>query len=142
MLALSGCGGSGDDDSTPPPKAPFEIDGAWSYLGPSDLPHKLDITDTSMVYTADGGDAWSSHWTIKSYDNAQHHFQVVFGSGSGMYLPTGESMSGTYDLNGTTLTVQLAQGLTSYPPLQAPGTCTSATDGMPVPECRLYIKHY
>jgi hypothetical protein len=140
MLALSGCGGSGDDDSTPQPKAPFAIDGNWIYLGPSDVPHDLAITDKSMDYTDEAG-GWSSHWTIKTYDNEQHHFQVAFSSGSGQYIPSGQSMSGTYDLNGSTLTVQLAQGLTAYPPLEAAGACTSATDGTPVPECRLYVKH-
>lgn len=185
MLALAGCGGSGDDDSTPQPQtggaagavgsggaagnagapasaghggtagvpgsagaggsagmpaAAFEIDGSWIYLGPSDVPHDLTITDTSMAYTAEAGD-WSSHWKITTYDNTLHHFQVVFDSGSGSYIPSGQDMSGTYDLNGVTLTVQLAQGLSSYPPLTAAGSCTSPADGMPVPDCRLYIKH-
>ena len=49
-------------------------------------------------------------------------------------------MSGTYDLSGTLLTVQLANGLASYPQLQSPGTCTGATDGTPIPDCRTYIK--
>jgi hypothetical protein len=91
-----------------------------------------------MVY-ADVGGAWTSKWTIQASDNALHHFQVTFDSGSGDYLPRGQSMSGAYDVMGTLLTVQLASG-TSYPPLQGPGTCTGAADGMPLPECRLYIK--
>jgi len=49
-------------------------------------------------------------------------------------------MSGAYEVSGALLTVQLANDLASYPQLQSPGTCTSATDGTPVPECRLYVK--
>ena len=92
-----------------------------------------------MAYTDVGG-TWSSKWTIKAYDNELHHFQVTFASGSGTYLPVGQSMSGTYDLSGTLLTTQLADGLASYPQLQSPGTCTGGTDGAPVRDCRLYIK--
>ncbi len=92
-----------------------------------------------MVY-ADVDGKWSSHWTIKAYDNGLHHFQVGFDSGSGTYLPVGQSLSGTYALTGTFLTVQLAMGLTSYPQLSSPGTCTSAADGTPIPDCRLYVK--
>ena len=92
-----------------------------------------------MVYTDIAG-MWSSKWTIKAYDNGLHHFQVAFDSGSGTYLPVGQSMSGTYDLSGTFLTVQLANGLASYPQLQGAGTCTRESDGMPLPECRLYAK--
>jgi hypothetical protein len=135
LLALPGCGGS----TTTAPPAAFEIDGAWTYLGPSDGPHDLTIGDGSMVYTDVAG-TWSSHWTIKAYDNKLHHFQVAFDSGSGTYLPVGQSMSGTYDLTGALLTVQLANGLASYPPLESAGTCTAATDGAPIPECRTYIK--
>jgi hypothetical protein len=109
------------------------------YLGPSDPPHTLTIDDASMVYTDVGG-TWSSNWTISTHDNGLHQFQISFGSGSGTYLPVGESMSGTYDLNGAVLTVQLAQGLTAYPPLQDAGTCTDAASGAPVPGCGLYIK--
>jgi hypothetical protein len=141
LLALPGCGG---DPNNPAPTSktqsePFELDGAWLYLGPSDVPHTLTIHDSSMAYAAVAGD-WSSNWTIKAYDNGVHHFQVAFGSGSGMYLPVGTSMSGTYDVSGTLLTVQLAQGLTSYPPLEDAGTCTGGATGAPVPDCRLYIK--
>ena len=135
MLAFVGCGGS---TATPPPEA-FELEAGWTYLGPSDGPHDLTIGSGSMVYTDVAG-MWSSRWTIKAYDNDLHHFQVTFDSGSGTYLPVGQSMSGTYDLSGTLLTVQLATGLASYPPLQSPGTCTGATDGTPIPECRTYIK--
>ena len=110
MLAVPGCGGS---TPTPPPEA-FAIDGAWNYLGPSDVPHDLTISNGSMVYTDSEG-MWSSHWTIKAYDNALHHFQVTFDSGIGTYLPVGQSMSGAYDLTGPTLTVQLASGLALVP---------------------------
>ena len=134
-LAVPGCGGS---TSTTPPEA-FAIDGTWNYLGPSDVPHDLTISNGSMVYT-DGEGMWSSHWTIKAYDNALHHFQVTFDSGTGTYLPVGQSMSGVYDLTGSTLTVQLASGLAAYPPLESPGSCTAAADGAPIPECRVYIK--
>lgn len=142
VLALPGCGG-GDSKTPPgptPPSKPFELDGSWSYLGPSDVPHDLKIDDSSMVYTALGGTDWSSTWTIHTYDNDQHHFQLEFVSGSGTYLPTGPSVSGTYELSGTLLTIQTAQGLSSYPALEDAGTCTGATDGTPVPDCRLYIK--
>jgi len=135
MLAAAGCGGS---SSSPPPEA-FAIDGAWNYLGPSDVPHDLTISNGSMVYT-DAEGMWSSHWTIKAYDNALHHFQVTFDSGTGTYLPVGQSMSGSYDLTGSNLTTQLASGLGSYPPLESPGSCTAASDGAPIPECRVYIK--
>ncbi len=136
MVALPGCGG---DDGTEAQPEPFEIDGAWVYLGPSDAPHTLTIDDSSMTYTAVDAD-WSSDWTIQAYDNELHHFQVAFGSGSGTYLPVGESMSGAYELSGSLLTVQLAPGLNSYPPVQNAGTCTDPASGTPVPECRLYIK--
>ena len=92
-----------------------------------------------MVYTDSDG-KWSSKWTIKSYDDGLRHFQVTFDSGSGTYLPVGQTMSGTYDLTGSLLTVQLASGLASYPPLQTPAPAPAGQDGMPVPDCRLYIK--
>jgi hypothetical protein len=151
MLTLPGCGGS---PATPGREAQggsagagsgagagsaFEIDGSWLYLGPSDVPHTLTINDSTMVYSAVAGD-WSSDWSIKAYDNGLHHFQVAFGSGSGTYIPVGQSMSGTYEVSGTLLTVQLAQGLASYPELQDAGTCTGGASGTPVPDCRLYIK--
>lgn len=138
-LALAGCGAKDDPPAPAPPREPFELDGAWIYLGPSDVPHTLTVHDSTMSYTAVAGD-WSSNWTLKGYDNTLHHFQVAFDSGSGTYLPMGSSMSGTYDLSGSLLTVQLAQGLAAYPPLQDAGTCTDATNGTVAPECRLYIK--
>ena len=135
LVALSGCASS---NPTAPPE-PFNLEGAWLYLGPSDIPHTLKIDHSSMVY-ADVDGHWSSNWTIQAYDNEAHHFQIVFGSGSGAYLPVGASMSGAYDVSGTFLTVQLAKDLTSYPPLVGAGTCTNAADGTPVPDCRLYVK--
>jgi hypothetical protein len=135
LVALSGCGAN----NTPAQPEAFDLEGAWVYLGPSDVPHDLTVGHASMVY-ADVDGQWSSNWTIKAYDNTAHHFQVVFGSGSGTYLPVGESMSGAYDVTGAFLTVQLAKDLASYPLLQSPGTCTSTADGAPVPDCRLYVK--
>jgi hypothetical protein len=135
LAALPGCGAN---DTTAQREA-FELEGAWLYLGPSDVPHTFTIGDGSMVY-ADVDGLWTSSWTIESYDNGPGHFQVFFGSGSGTYLPVGESMSGAYDVSGTLLTVQLAKGLASYPQLQSPGTCTGTADGTPVPDCRLYVK--
>ena len=134
ILTLPACAA----DTTTPQPDPFEIEGAWLYLGPSDVPHTLTIGPSSMAY-ADVAGNWSSKWTIKAYDNELHHFQVVFGSGSGTYLPVGESMSGAYDVSGTLLTVQLSKQLATYPSVQGAGTCTGA-DGMPVPDCRLYVK--
>jgi hypothetical protein len=136
ILGLSGCGGN----STPTQQHdPFDLEGSWLYLGPSDGPHTLMITSSSMVY-ADVSGEWKSTWTIKTYDNTLHHFQVAFDSGSGTYLPTGQNMSGTYELSGTLLTVQLAGG-TSYPPLESAGSCTGTdADGTPLPDCRLYIE--
>lgn len=135
LVMLSGCG---TNDTTAPPE-PFALQGAWLYLGPSDVPHNLTISQTAMAY-ADVDGHWSSSWSIKAYDNGLHHFQVAFASGSGAYLPVGESMSGAYDVGDTLLTLQLANDPVSYPQLQGPGTCTSTADGTPVPGCRLYVK--
>jgi len=124
---LSGCSAS---DTKP---AAFDLEGAWLYLGPSDVPHTLTVDHSAMIY-ADVEGQWSSTWTITAYDNGARHFQIAFGSGFGAYLPMGEKMSGAL------LTVQLASSLASYPALKSPGTCTDTTDGTPLPECRLYIK--
>lgn len=137
-LAVPGMVGCGEDPATPA-KTPFELDGKWTYLGPSDGTHDLMIGGGKMVYTDDLG-TWSSTWNIKSYDNDSDRFQVTLGSGMGSYLPTGQSMSGTYLRDGAVLTIQLASGLTAYPPLQRAGTCTAEADGTPIPDCRLYIK--
>ena len=117
----------------------MEIEGGWTYLGPSDGPHDLTVQQGTMAYVDVDGQ-WSSNWTITSHDDGLHHFQVAFKSGTGTYVPVGQSMSGTYALSGTTLTVQLASGTASYPALRSQGTCTDANDGTPVPECRVYIK--
>lgn len=140
VLVLAGCGDNTADPEPEPkanPPAPLDIVGSWLYLGPSDPTHTLVIDQTSFVYT--GVDAvWNSHWTIKATDNALHHFQMVFASGSGSYLPMGQTLSGTYE-NGAFLSVQLASG-SAYPELKSAGTCTSATDGAPIPGCGLYVK--
>jgi hypothetical protein len=135
-LALVGCG---DNAATPAARSePFELEGKWLYLGPSDGPHTLEVTRSAMVY-ADVDGKWSSNWTLKAYDNDLRHFQVAFVSGTGTYLPVGQSMAGAYEVSGTLLTAQLASGA-AYPVLESPGTCTAAADGVPVPECRLYIE--
>jgi len=135
MLALTACGESAPATQT----EAFEIDGPWLYLGPSDVPHDLTIGRGAMVFTDVAG-SWSSSWTIKAPDNAAHHFQLDFASGTGAYLPTGTSLSGAYDVSGMLLTLQLANGQSAYPPLQGAGSCTSPADGTPVPDCKLYIK--
>src|SRR4051812_36900079 len=91
LVALAGCGAN---DAAPQPE-PFDLQGAWLYLGPSDVPHTLKIGQESLAY-ADVDGHWSSTWTLKAYDNQLHHFQVAFASGAGTYLPVGESMSGAY----------------------------------------------
>ena len=131
-MTLLGCGGG----TTVQPDA-FELDGTWTYLGPSDGPHTLKISNGSMVYADEAGQ-WSSNWTIKEYDNGLHHFQVVFESGTGAYLPVGQNMSGTYVLNSPILTVQLASGLGSYAPVQSPGSCAEGSTF--IPDCRVYMK--
>lgn len=132
-VALLGCG-----ESTPtPPAEALKIEGDWLFLGPGEVGHSLKISAGSMVYTGD--DAWSSSWTIKTYDNDLHHFQLTFRAGTGTYFPVGQNVSGTYDLGGTLLTIQVATGA-SYPVLQSPGTCTNAMDGAAIPDCGLYIK--
>ena len=126
MFALTGCG---DNATTPGPQAmnpnPFDIEGAWLYLGPSDGPHTLTITRTAMAY-ADVDGKWSSTWSLKTYNNGLQQFQVAFEAGSGTYLPVGQNMSGAYQESGTLLTVQLAAGA-AYPPVQDAGTCTDAS---------------
>jgi len=132
-IVLLGCGGG----STAQPEA-FELDGSWLYLGPSDGPHTLTISDGSMAYSDIDGE-WSSNWTLKEYDSGLHHFQVVFETGTGTYLPVGKNMSGTYVLNGEILTVQLANGLASYSTVQSPGSCTAGGSTL-IPDCRIYVK--
>jgi hypothetical protein len=138
LVVLSGCG-SDDPATPPPPTEPFALEGAWLYLGPSDKPHTLTVSQATMAY-ADVDGQWSSSWTVKTYDNGLHHFQVALAAGSGTYLPAAESTSGVYDIAGTFLTVQLGKDAGSYPQLEGAGTCTRMTDGTPVPDCRLYVK--
>ncbi len=133
-MTLLGCGG----DTKPSPAGPFELEGSWLYLGPWDGEHTLEISKESMVYAAIAGD-WSSSWTIEEYDNGLDHFRIVFGSGTGTYLPTGQNFGGTYVLDGVMLTVQLADGTGSYPPVQSPGSCTEGASTF-IPDCRLYMK--
>jgi len=134
-LLLAGC----SSNPAAPQTEPFELNGSWIYLGPSDAPHDLKVDGGAMTFTDVAGN-WTSNWTIKSYDNELGHFQLAFSSGSGAYLPMGQSKSAAYDVSNSLLTVQFAEGVASYPPLQGLGTCTGATDGMPIPECKLYIK--
>ena len=129
--ALLGC----EAASTVQPE-PFELDGAWLYLGPSDGPHTLKISDATMTY-ADIAGEWSSNWTVKEHHNGVRQFQVVFASGTGTYLPVGQKMNGTYVLDGAILTVQLANG--SYASVQSPGSCTDG-GSTPLPDCRLYVR--
>jgi hypothetical protein len=138
-MTLLGCG-SGSTTAQPDAHQPeaFELQGTWTYLGPWDGEHTLKISDTSMVYAAIAGD-WSSNWTIKEHDNGLHHFQIGFESGTGTYFPVGQKISGAYVLAGAILTVQLASGAGSYPPVQSPGSCTEGSDKF-IPDCRLYMK--
>jgi hypothetical protein len=101
------------------------------------MPHSLEISNGAMVYADEAGQ-WSSNWTVKDYDNGLHHFQVVFETGTGTYLPVGQNMSGTYDLNVPILTVQLANGLASYATVRSPGSCTEESTF--IPDCRVYMK--
>jgi hypothetical protein len=129
-------GTSAGGTTTVQPEA-FELQGTWLYLGPWDGVHTLEISNASMVY-ADVAGEWSSNWTIEEYDNELDHFQLVFESGTGAYSPTGQDISGTYVLSGAILTVQLANGLGSYPPVQSPGSCTEE-GSIPIADCGLYM---
>ena len=145
-MTLSGCTGS--STSAQPdasvsadasvPRADFALRGSWLYLGPGDAGHSLEISNASIVYTSTGGD-WSSTWAIKDYDNDLHRFQLVLTSGTGSYFPAGQSLSGTYDVSGAILTVQLADGLGAYMTLQSPGSCTLG-GSQPIANCGLYMK--
>jgi len=135
-VATGGTSSGGTSTGGTPPE-PFEIQGTWLYLGPWDEVHTLQISDASMVYTDIDGE-WSSNWTIEEYDNTLHQFQLAFESGNGTYSPTGQSISGTYVLNSQILTVQLADGVGSYPPLQSPGSCIEE-GGDRIPDCGLYM---
>jgi len=132
-ILLLGCEGG----TTTVPPAPFELQGKWLYLGPWDGGYTLTVSNESMVY-ADVDGAWSSDWALKTYDNGLHHFQMVLKSGIGAYSPTGPNLSGAYELGGSILTVQLADGLDSYPSLQSPGSCTEGGSN-PIPNCALFM---
>jgi hypothetical protein len=119
-------------------QAPFELQGTWLYLGPWDGEHTLKISNGSAVYTDINGE-WSSDWTIKAYDNGLHHFQMVFESGTGTYIPAGQNLSATYVLSEVILTVQLTDGLGSYSPVRSPGSCTEENSDR-ISDCRLYMK--
>lgn len=123
-------------DSTVSSK-PLSIEGSWLFLGPTGPGHRITITSKSMKYKGTEED-WESSWTIKTYDNDRHQFQLVFDSGHGSAYPSGESFSATYDATETILSVQLAKGLDSYPELKSPGSCTEGSDN--IPDCKLYMK--
>jgi hypothetical protein len=140
MMTLLGCGGGAttvQPDASAQPDA-FELQGTWLYLGPWDVVHTLKISNVSIAYTDVDGQ-WSSNWTIKDYDNGAHHFQMVFESGTGTYLPTGQDLSGTFVLSGQILTVQLTDGLASYSPVQSPGSCTEGGVTR-ISNCGIYMK--
>lgn len=140
-MGLAGCGENATTTATnhdASARVPFEIAGKWLFLGPSEGLHNLTITDTSLEYTDVDG-KWSSTWNIKSYDNSLHHFQMAFGSGSGTYLPEGQTLSGTYVVDAQIMSLQLASGTASYPSLRSPDSCTES-DSTPIPDCRLYMK--
>ena len=141
----TGSGGQiGPDSSTQAeasaPPEDFELQGQWTFLGPWDGPHTLTISNSSIVYASLPGDSedWSSNWKVKDYDNDLHQFEMVFESGTGAYYPVGQNFSGTYFLSGI-LTIQLKDGLGSYPSVDKPGTCTE-DDETRIPDCRLYMK--
>lgn len=116
----------------------FELQGTWLYLGPWDGGHTLEISNASMVY-ADIAGEWSSRWTLQDHNNELDRFQLVFESGAGTYSPKGQNLSGTYVLSGAILTVQLADGLGSYAPVQSPGSCTGEGSTRIV-DCGLYMR--
>jgi len=133
MAGLAGCG----DEGTSAPSEPFAIEGPWLFLGPTGPGHEITISSTSIKYKGTEED-WESSWTIKKYDNKAHQFQIAFDSGHGTYYPEGQSFSGTFDVTGPILSVQLAKGLDSYPQLESVGSCTDGDD--PIPDCKLYMK--
>jgi len=139
-MPLLGCGESASTDQPDAfvPAGPFELEGSWLYLGPWDGEHTLTFSNTSATYTDIGG-TWSSTWKLQNFDNDAHHFQIAFEAGDGTYIPTGAQLSGSYDLNAVILTVQLADGLGSYPPMRSPGSCTEG-ESSPIDNCRLYMK--
>jgi hypothetical protein len=130
-------GGTSTSSATTVPAEAFELEGSWLFLGPGDLMHTIQIANGSMVYT-DVDEAWSSNYTITKYDNDLDQFQITFESGTGTYYPVEQTMSGTYVVNGAILTIQLAKGLESYPPLLSPGSCTDESSNR-IADCGLYM---
>jgi hypothetical protein len=130
-------GGTSASSTTTVPSEAFELEGSWLFLGPGDLMHTIEISNGSMVYT-DIGEAWSSNYTIQKYDNDMDQFQITFESGTGTYYPVEQNMSGTYVLSGSILTIQLANGLESYPPMLNPGSCTDESSNR-IADCGLYM---
>ena len=130
-------GGASTGGTTVQPEA-FELQGTWLYLGPWDGEHTLQISEASVAY-ADIVGEWSSNWSLQEYDNGLHRFQLVFESGTGAYSPTGQNVSGAYVLDGVILTVQLADGLGSYPLVQSPGSCTAEGSDR-IPDCGIYMR--
>ncbi len=137
MLALtvticSGCGGGTEDAE------PFAIEGDWLFLGPTGPGHEIAFSGKSLKYKGTEAD-WESNWTIKKYDNEQHQFQMEYDSGHGEAYPSGDSFSVTYEPSDIILSVQLAEGLDSYPELRNAESCTES-DAKPIPDCKLYMK--
>lgn len=130
-------GGSGAQTTTEKPEH-FEIEGSWLYLGPWDGPHTLEITSESVQY-ADTDNGWSSTWSIKEYDNGLHRFELVFKTGEGEFSPSGQNLSATYVLNNGILTVQLADGLEAFQPVESPGSCTTEESDL-IPDCKIYMQ--
>jgi hypothetical protein len=139
-MPLLGCGESTSTDQPDAfvPAGPFELEGNWLYLGPWDGEHTLKFSGTTATYDDIGG-AWSSTWTLKSFDNDRHHFQIVRKEATGAYTPAGQELSGSYVLDAVILTVQLADGLGSYPEIRRPGSCTE-DDSTKIENCRIYMK--
>lgn len=135
-LALVGLPGCGDEGGESTPSEPFAIEGSWLFLGPTGEGHEIAVSSTSMKYQGTE-EVWDSSWTIKKYDNEVHQFQIAFDSGHGTYYPQGQGFSGTFDVSGAILTVQLAKGLDSYPQLREPGSCM---ENDAIPDCKLYMK--
>ncbi len=130
-------GGDATGGTAVPPE-PLEIEGSWLYLGPGSNGHTLEIYGASIAYTAIGGE-WSSSWTVSESDNELDHFRFALESGVGTYYPIGPNVSAAYVLSDTILTVQVADGLETYPTLQSPGSCLDEGTS-PIADCSLYLR--
>lgn len=130
-------GGDATGGATVPPE-PLEIQGSWLYLGPGSNGHTLEIDATSVRYAAIEGQ-WSSSWSITETDSALDHFRLVLESGTGTYYPVGPNVSATYASSGAILTVQLADGLGTFPPMLSPGGCIDEAS-VPIADCSLYMR--